>query len=84
MIPKSMTTKVAPFDIAGPLPGGSVFYGVRPMSNDHTTTQPAPNISTENQDKGDARRPGDTLNRPRDKRTDHTETQPVPNISTEN
>ncbi len=28
-----------------------------------TTTQPAPNISTEHQDTGDARRPGDTLDR---------------------
>lgn len=30
-----------------------------------TATQPAPNISTEHQDKGDARRPGDTLDRDR-------------------
>ncbi|SOB79558.1 hypothetical protein SAMN06297144_0615 [Sphingomonas guangdongensis] len=28
-----------------------------------TETQPAPNISTEHQEKGDARRPGDTLDR---------------------
>ena len=36
------------------------------MSDDTTKpteTQPAPNISTEHQDKGDARRPGDTLDR---------------------
>ena len=30
-----------------------------------TRTQPAPNISTEHQDKGDARRPNDTLDRGR-------------------
>ena len=28
-----------------------------------TTTQPAPNLSTEHQDAGDARRPSDTLDR---------------------
>jgi hypothetical protein len=28
-----------------------------------TETQPAPNISTEHQEKGDARRPGDRLDR---------------------
>lgn len=54
------------------------------MADDHTTTQPAPNISTEHQKKGDARKPGDTLDKPQDDRTDHTSTQPRPNISTEN
>jgi hypothetical protein len=54
------------------------------MADDPTTTQPAPNISTEHQDKGDARKPSDTLDKAQDERTDHTKTQPSPNISTEN
>lgn len=55
-----------------------------PMAEDRTTTQPAPNISTEHQDKGDARKPSDTLDKAQDERTDHTKTQSRPNISTEN
>lgn len=54
------------------------------MTEDRTTTQPAPNISTEHQEKGDARRPNDTLDKAQSDRTDHTKTQPRPNISTEN
>jgi hypothetical protein len=54
------------------------------MANDPTTTQPAPNISTEHQEQGDARRPSDTLDKPQDDRTEGTSTQPRPNISTEN
>ncbi|WP_182466666.1 hypothetical protein [Sphingomonas gilva] len=54
------------------------------MTEDRTTTQPAPNISTEHQGKGDARKPSDTLDKAQDERTDHTRTQPAPNISTEN
>lgn len=54
------------------------------MATDRTTTQPAPNISTEHQKQGDARKPGDTLDRPQDARTRHTKTQPAPNLSTEN
>jgi hypothetical protein len=33
------------------------------MPTDHTETQPNPNISTEHQREGDARRPSDTLDR---------------------
>ena len=33
------------------------------MPTDHTETQPDPNISTEHQGDGDARRPSDTLDR---------------------
>lgn len=51
------------------------------MPTDHTETQPAPNLSTEHQQDGDARRPSDTLDR--GQTTDHTETQPRPNLSTE-
>ena len=51
------------------------------MPTDHTETQPNPNISTEHQRDGDARRPSDTLDR--GQQTDHTETQPRPNLSTE-
>ncbi|MES2754630.1 MAG: hypothetical protein V4659_08195 [Pseudomonadota bacterium] len=36
------------------------------MPTDHTETQPAPNISTEHQAPGDARRPSDTLDRDQD------------------
>jgi len=54
------------------------------MSDTPTTTQPAPNISTEHQKDGDARKPSDTLDRGQKKATDHTTTQPRPNISTEN
>lgn len=54
------------------------------MSDDATTpttTQPAPNISTEHQKPGDARRPGEAKN-PSDEDAG-TDTQPRPNISTE-
>ena len=33
------------------------------MPTDHTETQPKPNISTEHQASGDARRPSDTLDK---------------------
>jgi hypothetical protein len=51
---------------------------------DHTETQPNPNISTEHQKQGDARKPSDTLDRRQEADTDGTTTQPDPNISTEN
>ncbi len=51
------------------------------MSTGRTETQPAPNLSTEHQRDGDARRPSDTLDR--GQTTGHTETQPRPNLSTE-
>jgi hypothetical protein len=54
------------------------------MVDKPTTTQSAPNISTEHQNDGDARRPSDTLDRGQRKQTEHTTTQPRPNISTEN
>lgn len=54
------------------------------MAEDHTETQPVPNISTEHQKDGDARKPSDTLDRGQRPETDHTTTQPRPNISTEN
>lgn len=53
------------------------------MADDPTKTQPAPNISTEHQEEGDARHPSDTLDRGQSRKTDHTTTQPRPNISTE-
>ena len=51
------------------------------MPTDHTETQPNPNLSTEHQRDGDARRPSDTLDR--GQQTGRTETQPRPNLSTE-
>lgn len=48
-----------------------------------TNTQPRPNISTEHQEEGDARRPSDTLDRPQADDTRGTTTQPRPNLSTE-
>lgn len=54
------------------------------MADEPTKTQRAPNISTEHQKDGDARKPSDTLDRGQKAETDHTTTQPKPNISTEN
>lgn len=54
------------------------------MTDNSTTTQPDPNISTEHQPDGDARRPGAKLDKNRDADTAGTSTQPKPNISTEN
>lgn len=51
------------------------------MPTDHTETQPDPNISTEHQRDGDARRPSDTLDR--GQQGGGTTTQPNPNLSTE-
>ncbi len=38
------------------------------MNDSHTETQPAPNLSTEHQRTGDARKPSDTLDREQDGR----------------
>ena len=51
------------------------------MPTDPTQTQPDPNISTEHQREGDARRPSDSLDR--GQTNDHTDTQSRPNLSTE-
>lgn len=53
------------------------------MATERTTTQPAPNISTEHQKKGDARKPADTLDRAQDTHAHHTTIQSAPNQSTE-
>jgi hypothetical protein len=59
------------------LPDGATISNRHPQGNDagsdHATrTQDRPNISTEHQEPGDARRPGDQLDRgqPRDQESD--------------
>lgn len=68
----------------GPGTGATSGPGVIGDDVHRTTTQTAPNISTEHQEQGDARRPSDTLDRQQDPRDGHTKTQPAPNLSTEN